>query len=240
MSKPLVDKKSIITSKRETMNNKMKKWMELLTMYNHEMRAPLWGINGFSQILLEENDNFTDEQIEMIENINKSCHRVIHTIGDMMTTAFLLLDEKKPMFENVDLETLFLKTEHTLNAGFWMAGYRTFKFIIECDGNIDPVVADRNLLLSMFLWLFSRDTYNYQDSEKVNTFFIHLKNNSSTIEISISNIFNDDGKKTHSNFIDLWKELIDKILSIHAGQIFNKTDGNGKTFIEITLPVEQE
>lgn len=221
------------------MNDKTRIYSNLLAIFSHEIRTPLNGIIGFSELLQMEGIECSEEHKKMIGHINEASLRVLGAFNDLMVAAKYVFRPFDLHLESVDLTYLFHSVERILNNQYWMAYDRSFRFIIEPDADLQTIEADKSMLHNMFVWFICDNSRHFRENRKDNVFFIHLTSKSGFIEISISNVTGGENSKIHESESS-WMELISEITKAHSGQFDYKTNGNGKTYAAISLPVNQE
>jgi light-regulated signal transduction histidine kinase (bacteriophytochrome) len=222
------------------MKNKTDTFRQLLAVFSHEIRAPLNGVIGFSEILMTDETIDKEDQKKWLRNIHQSSVRVWSAYNDIIDCSFLLTNEPVH-FEQVNLPELFISVEETLNDNYWMVSRQSFKFILESDQKSSCIEANKMLLKNMLVWFFGENSSLCHDFDKTNKYFVWIGNKPDFVEISIANVTGGEKSFIHQTQTNpLWMEVIMEIVKIHSGRLVYKKDGNGKTFTEISLPLKQE
>ncbi|MDH5720595.1 MAG: HAMP domain-containing histidine kinase [Spirochaetia bacterium] len=86
-------------------NNKKNRSLEkeILSMVSHDLKSPLNGIIGFSQILSEElkEKNISPETIEMVEYIHNAGRQMYRLVDNILTTYKIASGKEEPNFQEV-------------------------------------------------------------------------------------------------------------------------------------------
>jgi K+-sensing histidine kinase KdpD len=220
------------------MKDKSEIWLKIIYTFIHELRTPLGGIIGYSELLqIVENLNL-DDQKEISNVIHKASNNLVILVSEMFSCFGIISGKHNLYLEMCDISNLLMQVEKALNNQYWMSHGRSFQFIIENDMEIANIEADKNLLINMFLWFFGDNSLHYDDSEKTNVYFIHIVGKPEFIEISISNITGDQKSKINkSDSESPWMTLILEMLKKHSGHLKFKVDGSNKNFAVITFPL---
>jgi signal transduction histidine kinase/CheY-like chemotaxis protein len=81
---------------------------EFLRNMSHEVRTPLNGILGFSDILRNE-DISTEDKIQCIDVINSCSQQLLSIIDDILEISFLETKQIKPKFSKVDITEVLME-----------------------------------------------------------------------------------------------------------------------------------
>ncbi len=107
---------------------------------SHDLRAPLRGINGFAEILLEDYaDKLDDAARQMLRRIQSSTTKMNLFIDDLLQLA--KLGVSAPNLKKLDLGELARESFQDTSDG-----YRKRKVDFRVDDNMPPVRADRQLM----------------------------------------------------------------------------------------------
>ncbi|MDX1639511.1 MAG: HAMP domain-containing sensor histidine kinase, partial [Balneolaceae bacterium] len=100
-------KKTAELERSNEMKNKM------LGMAAHDLRSPLSVIQGFSSILLEDHDEtncFSDDQVELLQEINNSSKFMVRIIEDLLDISAIESGSVNLNLEQCDLAELIRRT----------------------------------------------------------------------------------------------------------------------------------
>jgi light-regulated signal transduction histidine kinase (bacteriophytochrome) len=224
------------------MEDKIRAYSNLLTTINHEIRPPLNVICGFSEILQEEIETLSDEHKDMLISIERSAKEAISVFNDLIDASIITINENiKIRPEQVDLIQILKRTESHLNDEHWLAKYHHINFMIESKEQQINIEAEKSLLSYMFTWLFGEQALMGGNNNKTKNFLIPISANNDFVTISISNVIGQESTQIRElTEGGTYYNLVVKIIKAHSGTIAFKPDGNGKTFIEIILPVKQK
>ncbi len=219
------------------MKTQLDKLLDFLYCYSHEIRKPLSVVLVISEVLKSEGLSATNEQ-EYLEGLNMAAKRVKNACEELLMLAFSFQANRSLGTDKIFLESIFKEVEHKLNDDYWLnCGRRVYKFKISADESF-LINADQGLLKLAFIWLFC-EVFSFESyKENECSFDIHIHNKSDTVQITISNL-TDDEDHQKINLEDKNKFFlafaIETILN-ESGTIETKLNKHGKPFIIITFP----
>jgi signal transduction histidine kinase len=214
---------------------------ELLSYMSYEVRTPLNGIIGFSELLFEKFKNTNGEHKEWVHYLKVLNNITLSAYYDLMNGIGIINWNGEKSLEQIDIVELLYELENSLNNNFWMTHNESVAFILESEEKNIFLEADKGILTNMFRWFFGEQTSFSGSHDRTTRFLIRTGLNHDSVQISISNV---TGKKnsaiTKLCEDSVWPHIIMKILKAHSGSLTYKTDGKGKTYAEISLPIKQK
>ena len=154
---------------------------ELTASIAHELKNPLSGVIGYSEILFKTDcpPEKVEKYVENIYNAATLCHRIIQKL-----LAFARPDEPKRAFVSINeiIESALRLTEHELRLG-------GIKVIKELDEKPPAAIADFHQLQQVFINIINNAHHAMIDDKGSGTLAIRSEFDEETIRVS----FNDTG-----------------------------------------------
>ena len=229
-------------------SNRMK--TEMIQNISHELRTPLIAVLGFSDVLLNDSENFSEIQKKFLRNIHESGNNL-----DDMVEKFLdfLHTEQESVdslhLQSVDLNKIF---QGTYNLLFTKASKKNIDLNIVIDPGLDTIVADPYKLKTILFNLIE-NAIKFTDAGR--SVKIEAKISNGTILFSVhdtgvgisdekvESIFEpfiqiDGSKNRKYGGTGLGLALVKKLVEMHGGHIHVESElGKGSNFI-FTIPLE--
>ncbi len=218
----------------EEANQEMKSFFYALS---HDLRAPIRGISGFSDVILEDYEDKLDELgQEYIYRIKNSTVSMASLI-DGMLQYHSIIHHQEIEREEVNLSVLAEEIVMSLNS---MDKKRNVEFALQSDL---IVKADRNLMIILFqnilgnAWKYTSKNQSAQikfSQEKINEQDVYvLKDNGVGFDMNYIDLLFEPFKRLHgeSEFSGSGIGLasVKKIIDLHAGEIWAESPANSST-----------
>ena len=159
------------------MQDKVKK--EFISTLSHEIRTPLTSIKGFSNTILENWEQLSDEQKKyFIKIIEQQSQRLINLVENVLSVS------KIEAQENLVLKKTDLYTATKQAVAVICATYKNFEFKINKQKNLEEIFCDNDKLQQILLNLLDNASKYSKNSKIIE---INLKNDKNFGIISIKN-----------------------------------------------------
>jgi signal transduction histidine kinase len=234
---------------------------QFLAIISHELRTPLNSIIGFSKILLKGTDGpLSDVQIEDIGIIHDAGRHLLSLIQDILDVSQINAGKIHLDFEAVDLREI---AQSMLDAVRAMVQDKPVLLVADIDPMLPLVRADKRRLRQIMLHLLSNAAkFTEVGQISVQARVIRALNPDTGqmepfVEISVSDtgvgiprdrqddIFKEFGQiddattRRHHEGIGLGLPITKRLVELHGGQIWVKSQvGKGSTFA-FSLPLSQ-
>lgn len=223
------------------MEEKLKMISQLLANMSHEIRTPLNGVLGFVEMLYTGYEETKDDHREVLSLLNKSSKNVWSAFDDLIIAGITIIHGIHLNVSRFNILSTLELIEKSLNNTYWMCGGYTIELILESEQKDIWTEADQRMFEAMFRWFIGNQIFRSTVHEESVRFFIHVKSVEDSLLMSISNVSEMEESQIRDLYEgDVWTYLIENIIKAHSGTLDYKTDGNGKTYAEITLPLEQK
>jgi PAS domain S-box-containing protein len=229
-------------------SNRMK--TEMIQNISHELRTPLIAVLGFSDVLLNDSDNFTETQKKFLRNIHESGNNLDNMIEKFLDLVHVEQENVYSLYsEKVDLNKLIHGTYDLL---FTKALRKNIDTNIVIDPQLGVIIADPYKLKTILFNLienaikFTDPRGSVKIEAKINGDEILFSVNDTGIGMEkekIETIFEPfvqiDGSSTRKfGGTGLGLALVKKMVEIHNGHIHVESQpGKGSNFI-FTIPLE--
>lgn len=162
-------------SLRETIEIKNR----FFSILSHDLRNPFSSVLGFSEILKDEYNSLTDEEIiDFIEQINISTNNIYRLLEDLLEWSKLNMDSLEPEIEKINL---FDETDETIKLLKSLAAKKN----VNIKNEIDPVYTVNSDASMVQLLLRNLISNAIKFSPRDGIIRICFKENHSDIEISV-------------------------------------------------------
>lgn len=215
---------------------------EFLSNVSHELKTPLFSIQGYITTLLDGGIDDPSVNRKFLEKADKNINRMIAIIQDLETVSNIENDELKLVYEDFDIATLikemFEMLEHKANK-------RNIKFYLINQTKTFLVRADRQRIADV-LYNLLLNSINYGKDNGKTSIYIHDLDQKILIEVSdngigieekyLSRIFErffrvDKSRSRDIGGTGLGLAIVKHILEAHQQQIYVKsTFGVGTSF----------
>ena len=243
--KKLVLDYSIVEQKLVELNELKNKF---LGMAAHDMRNPLTSIRGFSELLLEDKDSLTEEQIEMLTIISSASDNMLALLSDLLDISAIESGKLSIHFQKGSLQKVI---EDTVKINRMVARKKKIRLhtslfeIPDIDFDEDRIVQVIDNLISNAI-KFSPVSSNI---------YISLKQEENTAKVSVKDegpgISPEDQSKLSGEFqklstrptggeksTGLGLAIVKKILDAHHGTVEVESQvGKGSTF-SFKIPIK--
>ncbi|WP_321430301.1 PAS domain S-box protein [uncultured Methanolobus sp.] len=229
-------------------SNRMKN--EMIRNISHELRTPLIAVLGFSDVLLNDSDNFTDIQKKFLKNIHESGNNLDDMIEKFLELVHIEQESVDTLnLQSVDLNKIIRGTCDLLSA---KASKNNINVDIAIDAVPDTVIADPYKLRTI---LFNLIENAIKFTESGGTVKVESKTSDDNICFSVTDtgigmekekieaIFETfvqlDGSNTRKyGGTGLGLALVKKLVEAHKGHISVESHpGEGSNF-SFTIPFE--
>ena len=225
---------------------------ELLRRTSHELKTPLVSIKGFTNLLLELNeDDLEESSIEIVSEIKQGCDRLENLISDILMAAKLESGKIQINKEKINLSKLITNAVKSLR-GIAKSRKQSIKLEINKDLYIqgDPkriLEVIENLILNAIKYTPSKGTIIIKSESSKKDVIISIDDTGiGFTEEEKKDLFKQFGKierygAGHDVNIDgsgLGLYISRKIIEIHGGKIWMESEGRnkGSTFF-FSLPL---
>ena len=222
---------------------------EFLANISHELRTPMQGILGFAKLGISKNGQLSKEKVNMyFEEINKSGHRLLWLLNDLLDLSKLEAGQKKYHFRKYSLTDII----HSV-AGSFLANLQAKHITLAFEKpdfpdnvsidveSIEQVV--RNLLSNAIK--FSNDNSSIDIKIKNQTLFLEISVSDSGVGIphnEIEDIFDkfvqSSKTKTGAGGTGLGLSICKRIIEDHHGHIFAFNNERGGANFVFQIPKE--
>jgi signal transduction histidine kinase len=215
---------------------------ELLRRTSHELKTPLVSIKGFTNLLLELNeDDLEESSIEIVSEIKQGCNRLENLISDILMAAKLESGKIQINKEKINLSKLITNAVKSLR-GIAKSREQSIKLEINKDLYIqgDPkriLEVIENLILNAIKYTPSKGTIIINSKSKKKDVIISIDDTGiGFTEEEKKDLFKQFGKierygAGHDVNIDgsgLGLYISRKIIEIHGGKIWMESEGRNK------------
>jgi signal transduction histidine kinase len=116
---------------------------DMISLMSHELRTPLTSINGFSELLAND-DNIPEESREFLQIISNESQRMSRMIDTFLTVAQLERGDKQEVTKiALRLDEVVSETVNVLQPA---AKKKRIRLVEQSNGSIPPVSADKSLI----------------------------------------------------------------------------------------------
>jgi PAS domain S-box-containing protein len=195
----VLDVTAMITHQKmvEEKNRELK---EFTSMVSHDLKAPIYTINGLINVLKEDfAEEFPKSAVEIFSTIEKSGSRLEALIQSILDYARLGVKELKS--ESINLNELFkdvvAENHHYIDSK---------NAVIEIQETLPTIIGDSSALTQVFSNLLG-NALKYSSSERTPNVKISAKNHTSPKHFSIEIVDNGLGIP-NNRFDDIWKPFV--------------------------------
>lgn len=219
---------------------------EFISLVSHEFRTALTGIQGFSELIRDEDLDRTEIK-EFAGDINKDALRLARMITEMLDLDRMEAGRLDLHFEPMDLNRAIVETVDRTRAAS-----PKHRFLVELDPGLPPVMGDMDRLLQVLSNLLSNAVKYSPAGGEVS---VRSRLSGDHVEVSVS----DQGHGIPPEFVDrvferyeryeagpagriigtgLGLPIARQIVEMHGGRIWlESTVGTGSTF-HFSVPVD--
>lgn len=237
---------------KEKQDLKIKKLLDdknqFFSIIAHDLRGPLGSSAGLSEILTQNIEDYSREEIkeiiEMLHESNKNTYKLLENLLDWskVQTGMIEFSPKKIMLNTLIMENIELNKNAALNKNISLSFESSELIEVEVDKNmIDTIV--RNLLTNAIKFTDKHGEITVRFENKHQKVAISITDNGIGIPDDIKeNLFKINGKVTQRGTENergsgLGLLLCSEFIKMHQGEIWIESEpGKGSTF-KFTLPL---
>lgn len=225
---------------------------ELIRMVSHDIKNPLTGIIGMTNMMLNEEDIEPEEFREMLELVDKSAQKLFQLVKDLLDKESKELEETSLNIQTVDLAQLLEEVLSDCESQAYEKNI-SLNLIINTDDYLIEGDADK-LRNAFSILVMNSIAYTYEDGHISITINptdedqcqVEFQDTGIGISESLLNQFiistEPDKDPDPANFIgeDLGLDIVRKTIELHDGKIWvNSTESVGTTFF-VQLPLKKK
>lgn len=221
---------------------------EFLATLNHELRTPLHAIQGYSNLLGEEDSGELNEsQRKSVDAIARNSERLGTLINSMLYMSNVLAGKVNYNFDLVQIDSII---DQTIRRYSYPAQLKNIQVIRNINGPIPLIEADINILPQLFYNLLDNalkftpkgGTVTISVSEKDSDIHIQVKDTGIGIPKEMGDKIFDkfyqvDGSSTRRyGGSGLGLSISRQIVQVHGGIIWMESKEGTGTTVHVTLP----
>ena len=217
-----------------------------LANMSHELRTPLNSIIGFSQLLFLEGESLSGEQLDYIENINKSGNHLLAMVNDLLDQSRIESGTIKIKKEKFDIKAMLSQFPVTIKP---LIDEKNLHFHLNINDNMGIIVADI-LRINQIIYNLMSNAIKFTDPGKSIGLDAHGEDDRILIEVwdQGPGISIEEQEQIFEPFVQvgdpsiqlkgsgLGLSITKHLIDLHDGRLeLISEPGNGSRFI-ITLP----
>ncbi len=224
---------------------------ELIRMVSHDIKNPLTGIIGMTNMMLNEEDLEPEEFREMLQLVDKSAQNLFQLVKDLLDKESVELENTSMDMDTVDLRRL---SEEVISDCESQASEKQIGLTLQVNTDDHLIEGDAEKLRNAFsILVMNSIAYTYENGDISITINpdegdhcrMEFQDNGIGISESILKQFvisTEPGEAPDpANFMgeDIGLDIVRKTIELHDGKIWvNSAEGAGTTFF-IQLPLKQ-
>ncbi|MBE0429090.1 MAG: response regulator [Thermoleophilia bacterium] len=224
---------------------------EFLSVMSHELRTPLNAILGFTDMLLEQDDEGeSGRNLQYLVNIETSGRQLLRLVNDILDLSRISTDDTELKVQDISISRLL---EDIRKLGHAFAAQRHVLLDVKIPASLPPVAADPGKIKRVLYNLVSNAIKFTPESGRVT---LSAREHGGLMEISVADtgigISPEDQKKIFSMFEQLdgadsrryggmgvGLALSRKLVESHGGRLWVESEpGKGSTF-SFSLPLAE-
>lgn len=250
LNNELLDMHQEMKSKNNQLEKLNKERNYFLGMASHDLRTPLAAIQGYSEMLLEDEDNISKQQESFINSIKSSSDFMLNLVNNILDFSRFESGNIDLNFELTDIVDL---VRHTIFINSIIAEKKNIKINFSYDEDIEEIKIDsykiqqslNNLLSNAIKFSFKDKSVDVEVRKKERSVLISIKDHGQGIPneefdklflpFQKTSVKSTDGEKSTGLGLAITKKLIEE----HKGKItFESEKDIGSTFY-IELPIKK-
>ncbi|NMA66905.1 MAG: DUF4084 domain-containing protein [Clostridiaceae bacterium] len=168
----------------------------------HELRTPIHSIMSYIQLIEDEEDGPVSDQLKAdLEIVNRSAHRLLRLIEDLLNFSKIESGHEEIILEEVDIEKLIYQIREEL---LYLAVEKGLKFNIIIQNNLGKVVIDRIKVEQILINLVANAI---KFTEKGYVTVVACKSHNDMLEISVEDTGIGIPEKYHEHIFECFTQL---------------------------------
>ncbi len=227
---------------------------EFLSICSHDLRSPLNGVVGFTQIMLAEEDT-TDEQREYLTHIQNSSDFLLSIINDILDLGRLQSEGAEPELKPASIREILDSCLETLRH---MATPKGIELVIDNQirtENTIQILADENGIKRLFNNLISNSIKFSHPGDKITIRLEQGDNNTITTSVidqgigipadKLPHVFDSDAQTSQQGTqgeqsFGLGMSIVKQIVEQHEGKISIESEQGKGTNVKVVLPISAQ
>jgi len=237
------EKLEVLTKKLEKANEKLKELdqlkTEFLSLASHQFRSPLTAMKGYASLILEGSYGDVNPAVkDAVDKIFTSSNSLADVVQDFLDVSRIEQGKMKYDFEKVDLKDLTQEVVGELKPNLSQAG---LEISLEAPEQNYFVNIDKGKIKQVLINIID----NAQIYTKEGSIKITLRKEKSKVLVAVSDtgigmteeeikklfgkfVRNEKAKKTNIKGTGLGLYIVKKIIEVHKGKIWVKSEGLGR------------
>ena len=215
LNNQLVNMQREIAKKNSELLKLNKTKNEFLGMAAHDLRNPLGFIGNYCELLEEEKESLSEDQIEFIKHIKSLDDYMLNLVNDLLDISSIEAGKLNLQFEKIDLINFF---ERIINFFKLIAGKKNIEIVYTTSHNLLKIRVDHIKIEQVIANLLSNAIKNSGSGTKI---YFNVVKQSSYVEISVR----DEGNGIEEADLHLLFKPFQKLVSKNLGE--EKSTGLG-------------
>ena len=221
---------------------------EMIQNISHELRTPLSPVLGYTDMLLADDESFSDDQRRALEIIRSQAKLLVRMVSDIVTVENRGTDELQP-----SMMSLGALAATAIEAASLEAEKRKIQLISDIPDNLPEIYADEERMLQVFDNLLSNAIKFSPSSGPVN---ISISDMGHSLQVDVTDqgigipldqhskiwrrFYQVDGSATRRyNGLGLGLTIVKTVIEKHGGKVsLNSEPGKGSTFTFMIPKIE--
>ena len=176
----------------ETVEKEVKEWMDLkedelrkmqkdenyrrefIGNVSHELKTPIFNIQGYIQTLLEGGIDDSEVNLKYLSRANKSVDRMINIVEDLEVISKLETDKEELLINKFDIS---LVASEAIDQLEMKANKSNISLVFSNESSTDFVMGDRNKIQQVFMNLISNSIKYGKDGGETRVRFFDMEDN---------------------------------------------------------------